>query len=299
MVNGSRLSIPLLATLAFIWSIPAEAASHREAPLIALQPAADNTDVYAFVSYDADNLARAPADRRVTFILNVNPGQDPSDGANYFNFDDEVRYAINIDNDQDGKADNVVYEFRFYTEDRPVGGPGGLTSPLPYLGNPHIPNAVPLQGITALDGTGSEGLTRRQTYTVTEVRRGSRTELFRGQTLVAVPSNVGPATMPNYPDLAARGIYTDPATGIRVFAGQRAETFYIDLGAVFDTLNLRRYLPALTGPGEDNDNVNPFGVNRFSGFNISTIAIEVPITRITSPKTQSPVIGIYGSTARP
>jgi hypothetical protein len=104
--------------------------------------------------------------------------------------------------------------------------------------------------------------------------------------------------MPNYPALAAQGVYTDPATGIRVFAGQRAETFYIDLGAVFDTLNLRRSLPALTGPGEDNDNVNPFGVNRFSGFNISTIAIEVPIKRVATP-TKNPVIGVYGSTARP
>jgi hypothetical protein len=58
---------------------------------------------------------------------------------------------------------------------------------------------------------------------------------------VAVPSNAGPSTFPNYAALAAQGIYTDPATNIRVFAGQRAETFYIDLGAVFDTLNLRRY----------------------------------------------------------
>jgi hypothetical protein len=298
-----KLFIALLATFALAQNIPAEAASHREAPLIALDPAADNTDVYAFVSYDAANLARAPADRRVTFILNVNPGQDPSDGPNYFNFDDEVRYAINIDNDRDGKADDIVYEFRFKTENRPIAAAGNLTSPLPYLGNPHITSALPLQGITALDGSGSEGLTRRQTYSVTEIRRGRRTELFKGRTLVAVPSNVGPATMPDYPALAAQGIYSDAATGIRVFAGQRAETFYIDLGAVFDTLNLRRYLPALTGPGEDNDNVNPFGVNRFSGFNISTIAIEVPITRITSDgkpaaTTANPVIGIYAETDR-
>jgi hypothetical protein len=75
-------------------STPAIAASHREAPLIAQDPAADNTDVYAFVSYDAANLARAPDDRRVTFIMNYNPGQDPSDGPNYFNFADDVRYAI-------------------------------------------------------------------------------------------------------------------------------------------------------------------------------------------------------------
>jgi len=209
---------------------------------------------------------------------------------------------MHIGNDQDGKADDVVYEFRFKTENRPIAAAGGLTSPLPYLGNPHITPALPLQGITALDGPGLEGLTRRQTYSVTEIRRGKRTELFKGSKLIAVPSNVGPATMPDYAALAAQGIYSDAATGIRVFAGQRAETFYIDLGAVFDTLNLRRYLPSLTA-AEDVDNVNPFGVNRFAGFNISTIAIEVPISRVTSdgkPATTSknPVIGVYANTSR-
>jgi Domain of unknown function (DUF4331) len=303
MIHASKLLIPLIAIFVLSSHLPAKAASHREAPLIALDPSADNTDVYAFVSYDAANLARASADQRVTFIMNVIPGQDPSDGPNYFNFDDEVLYAINIDNDRDGKADDIVYEFRFTTENRPVVAAGDLTSPLPYLGNPHITPTLPLQGITALDGPGSEGLTRRQTYSVTEVRHGKRTELFSGQTLIAVPSNVGPATMPDYPALAAQGIYSDDATGIRVFAGQRAETFYIDLGAVFDTLNLRRYLPALTGPGEDSDNVNPFGVNRFGGFNISTIAIEVPITRVTRDRkpaatTNNPVIGVFANTAR-
>src|SRR5215470_1335111 len=178
MKHALKLFIPLLATFVLAWDIPAEAASHREAPLIALDPRADITDVYAFVSYDAANLSRGAADRRVTFIMNVIPGQDPADGPNYFNFDDEVLYRINVDNDQDGKAEDIVYEFRFKTETRPVGGPGGLTAPLPYLGNPHI--AVPaLQGITALDGAGSEGLTRRQTYTVTEFRDNKKTELFK------------------------------------------------------------------------------------------------------------------------
>ena len=304
MKHASTSSIAILASIVMAWAATAQAASHREAPLIALDPPADNTDVYAFVSFDADNIARAPADRKLTYILNVNPGQEPGDGPNYFNFDDSVLYAINIDNNQDGNASDIVYEFRFTTENRPVGGPGGLTSPVPYLGNPHITALGGLlQGITALDGPGSEGLTRRQTYTVTEVRGGVRTPLFGGRTLIAVPSNAGPATMPNYPALAAQGIYIDQATGIRVFAGQRAETFYIDLGAVFDTLNLRRYPPLLTGPGEDADNVNPYGVNRFSGFNISTIALEVPITRKTSDgkpaaTTANPVIGMYASTSR-
>ena len=296
----SGLTLLLIALLTGAGLGTVRAASHREAPLIALDPAADNTDVYMFVSYDAANLARDPADRRVTFIMNVNPGQDPADGPNYFNFDDEVSYRFNIDNDQDGKAEDIVYEFRFKTETRPVGGPGGLTAPLPYLGNPHIGVAA-LQGITALDGPGSEGLTRRQTYTVTEIRNKKRTELFSGRTLVAVPSNVGPATIPDYPALAAQGIYSDDANGIRVFAGQRAETFYIDLGGVFDTLNLRRYLPLLTA-AEDVDTVNPFGVNRFSGFNISTMALEVPISRITSDgqpaNAGNKLIGMYASTSR-
>src|SRR5215470_294417 len=294
----------LPAIFALLWAVAGDASSHREAPLIAMDPAADNTDVYAFVSYDAANLERAPADRKVTFILNVNPGQDPSDGPNYFNFDDDVLYTVNIDNNQDGVANDIVYEIRFTTQNRPIGGTGGLTSPVPMLGNPHITALGGLlQGITALDGPGSEGLTRRQIYTVTEVRGSVRTPLFVGATLVAVPSNSGPSTFPNYPALAAQGIYTDASTGVRVFSGQRAETFYIDLGAVFDTLNLRRYLPLLTGPGEDNDNVNPFGVNRFSGANISTIAIEVPISRVTSDGkpaaiTNNPVIGVYANTSR-
>jgi hypothetical protein len=305
MKRATKVIAPLLAAaLAMGWGFNAQAASHREAPLIALDPAADNTDVYAFVSYDANNLARAPADRKVTFILNVNPGQDPADGPNYFNFDDDVLYTINIDNNRDGNANDIVYEFRFTTQNRPIGGTGGLTSPVPILGNPHITALGGLlQGITALDGPGSEGLTRRQIYTVTEVRGAVRTQLLSGTLLVAVPSNSGPATFPNYPALAAQGIYTDAVNGIRVFAGQRAETFYIDLGAVFDTLNLRRYLPTLVGPGEDDDNVNAFGVNRFSGANISAIAIEVPIARITSDgnpaaTTANPVIGMYAATAR-
>src|SRR5207248_4842608 len=128
-------------------------------------------------------------------------------------------------NNSDGMAEDVVYEFRFKTENRPIGGPGGLTSPVPFLGNLHITALSGLlQGITALDGPGSEGLTRRQTYTVTEVRGRVRTELFSGRTLIAVPANAGPATMPNYPVLAAQGTYTEASPGIRVFAGQRDET---------------------------------------------------------------------------
>ncbi len=290
--RATAMSLSALMTLTTMTPL-AGAASHREAPLIALDPAADNTDSYFFRSWQDPT--------KVVFIANVLPGQEPGDGPNYFNFDDEVLYAVNIDNNQDGKAEDIVYEFRFKTETRPI--LGQLEFPLPYVGNPSIPVAA-VQGITKLDGAGSEGLTRRQTYTVTEVRGNQRTELFKGQKLIAVPSNVGPATTPKYEDLASQGIYFDPATGVKVFAGQRAETFYIDLGAVFDTANLRRKpLPLLSVAEDADDTKDPFGVNRFSGTNVNTIAIEVPIARITqdgksAEQTATPVIGMYASTAR-
>ena len=93
MKHSSKLAQALLASRGLSWAVPAEAASHREAPLVALDPSADNTDVYAFVSYDAANFARTANNRRVTFISNYIPGQDPSDGPNYFNFNDDVRYG--------------------------------------------------------------------------------------------------------------------------------------------------------------------------------------------------------------
>ena len=102
----------------------AQAASHREAPLIALDPAADNTDTYVFRSWQDPN--------KVVFIMNVIPGQDPADGPNYFNFDDDAVYRFSIDNDRDGDAEDIIYEFRFQTENRPIFGQ--LEFPLAYVG---------------------------------------------------------------------------------------------------------------------------------------------------------------------
>ena len=283
-----------LSALMMLATVPpgAHGASHREAPLIALDPAADNTDTYAFRSWQDPS--------KVVFIMNVIPGQDPADGPNYFNFDDDVLYRFHVDNDQDGEAEDRVYEFRFKTENRPA--LGQLSFPLPYVGNPNIPVAE-LQGITKLDGPGSEGLTRRQSYTVTEVSGKKRTQLFAGRQLIAVPSNAGPATFKNYEDLASQGIYSDASTGVKVFAGQRAETFYIDLGAVFDTANLRRFPPLLSAAEDADDSKDPFGINRFSGTNVHSVVLEIPISRITqdgqsAEQTKAPLIGMYASTSR-
>ena len=255
-------------------SAGAFAASHREAPLIANDPTADNTDFYMFRSWTN------PAN--VVFIMNVIPAEEPSAGPNYFNFGDDVLYRINVDTNADG-ADDLTYEVRFKTELR---GPlTGLRLPLSY---------VALPPITALDGAGSEGLILRQQYTVTQVRGNTRIDLGT-KPMFAVPSNVGPLTMPNYEALAAQGIYT-LANGGKVFAGQRDETFYIDLGATFDTLNLRRTPPVLTALEDADDNHNAFGTDMLSGFNVNTIAIEVPISSVTA--NPNGFIGAYASTSR-
>ena len=255
-------------------SAGAFAASHREAPLIANDPTADNTDFYMFRSWTN------PAN--VVFIMNVIPAEEPSAGPNYFNFGDDVLYRINVDTNADG-ADDLTYEVRFKTELR---GPlTGLRLPLSY---------VALPPITALDGTGSEGLILRQQYTVTQVRGNTRIDLGT-KPMFAVPSNVGPLTMPNYETLATQGIYT-LANGGKVFAGQRDETFYIDLGATFDTLNLRRTPPVLTALEDADDNHNAFGTDMLSGFNVNTIAIEVPISSVTA--NSNGFIGAYASTSR-
>jgi hypothetical protein len=238
----------------------ASAASHREAPLISLDPEADITDFFMFRSYEAGQ------SDKVDLIMDVIPGEEPSSGPNYFNFDPSVLYTFHVDNDNDGKADDVNFEFSFNTELR--GDTTALGLPLAYTAIPQI---------THLDGDGSQGLGVRQKYTLTMVKGHKRTVLADG--LIAVPSNVGPQTMPNYDALAAEGTYSLPG-GIRVFAGQRDDPFYIDLGGVFDTLNLR----------------SP-GIDMLSGFNVHTIALQVPSTLLTGD-TGTSTIGAYASTSR-
>jgi hypothetical protein len=287
---------------------PAAAASHREAPAMTLDPGADISDVYAFVSYDNVNVARPIDQRKVTLIMNVVPGQEPNSGPNYFGFDEDVLYSINVDNDKDGRATDVRYEIMFETE---------IVSPEQVLATLALPP------VTALEGPNAAGIGLRQRYRVVELRNcrpgnrfrkcRTRTPLFGGTLRPTVPSNIGPGTMPDYAGLAAQGVFTDPDTGIRVFAGQRAETFSIDLGAVFDTVNLRVEnsvpiegfrppIPVQTAAEDAVDTANPFGVNAFSGFNVNTIAIEIPITRLTRdqlpPTAETGTIGVYANTFR-
>ncbi len=288
MFRSKFANIATLVAMLFVMVMPgpefAQAASHREAPLISMDAEADITDFFMFRSYEPGH------EDNVVLIMNVIPGQEPSAGPNYYNFDPNVRYRFEIDNDADGKADDVTFEFRFENEFRGTNRDLGLF--LSY---------VALPPITTLDGPGSEGLGWRQKYSV-EMTRDDDDDEELGEDLIVVPSNVGPRTMPGYAALAAQGIY-ELDDGVRVFAGQREDPFYIDLGAIFDTLNLRRDLPLLTADEDANDGVNPFGVDMLSGFNVNTIAIEVPISWLTKDgegpdTTEYPKLGAYASTYR-
>jgi len=264
--NGVVVSLMVIALVLGLAPTSSSAASHREAPLISLDPTADITDFFMFRSYESGR------EDRIVLIMDVIPGEEPSAGPNYYNFDPTVLYTFNIDNNKDGNANDVRFEIQFKNEFRGVNRDLGLF--LSY---------VALPPITSLDGAGSEGLGLRQTYTVTMFNKGKKTVL--GKDLIAVPSNVGPRTMPDYDALAAQGLY-GIKNDVRVFAGQRDDPFYIDLGAVFDTLNLR-------APG----------VDMLSGFNVHTIALEVPASLLTTDKkgpgdTAQPVLGAYAATYR-
>src|SRR5262250_3999335 len=153
--------VALLMTAFILVSTSVFASSHREAPISALDHSADVTDWYAFVSYDHPD--------RFTMILNVDGFLEPSNGPNYFPFDPNVRYVMNVDNNQDGITD-ISFQFRFNTQIRQ---PGVFTG---FVGG--IAGIPP---ISSLDGPGSVGLSLRQTYTVTMIKNGIATDLTDGQ----------------------------------------------------------------------------------------------------------------------
>ena len=282
--NRLRLALALLATLTLLLPGSLFASSHREAPITALDRTADITDWYAFVSFDHPD--------RVTMILNVDPFLEPSNGPNYFPFDPNVLYEMKVDNNQDGEED-ITFQFRFNTQIRQ---PGLFTG---FVGN-----LAGIPPITALDGPGSEGLSLRQTYTVTMVKNGKTTNLSEGKTLFAVPSHVGPQTMPEYQSLFNQGIY-DLGHDVRVFAGTVDDPFFIDLGAAFDSLNFRMGIGGVLSPQVDGDDTHNYAPDAVAGFNVNSIVLEVPITWLTvdgklhGAGDKQAVIGTYGSTSRP
>lgn len=260
----------VLALCLSLTGLPTFASSHAEAPLTSMDRYADNTDVYAFRSTEAGR------DGFVTIIANFIPLQDPSGGPQFYRFDDSVLYEIKIDNTGDGLED-ITYQFQFATQtlnDRTV------------LGMSTINADGVISSLTDVD------YNMPQTYTVMRVDQSAgRRGRFLAGGLRTPPSNIGPRVTPNYEaNLAQPAIYSLPNGG-KVFAGQRDEGFFVDLG-VFDAIGFRSL-------GETG------GVDTLRTKNVSSIAIEVPISDLTrnravptGPTDPNGVIGIFSTASR-
>lgn len=238
--------------------VAADASSHREAPLITEDPVADATDLFAFTSQDAPD--------HVTIVANYIPLEEPASGPNFHKFGDDVLYVINVDNNGDAVPD-VNYEFRFRTQ---------VQNP-----NTFLYNTGPITSLTDPD------FNIRQSYTVTEVRKGQRRVL--GQNLVTPPVNIGPRSTPDYAALSARAVNSLPG-GIKVFAGQRDDPFFVDLGSAFDLLGLRPLNEAHAAklPKEE-------GIDGVAGYNTHSIVLQVPKSQVVAG---DPTIGVYTTSHR-
>ena len=246
---------------------PTRASSHREAPLISQDPLADNTDVYAFVSPERPD--------RVVLIANFIPLQFPSSGPNFWKFDDNVMYEIMVDNTGDAVED-LTYQFQFAT---------AVRNPNTFLFN-----------TGPVTSTDDPDLNVRQSFTVARIngprRSGARTVM--GENLFVMPANVGISSMRDYNGQLGNGVHNLPAHDARVFAGQREEGFYVDLGATFDLLQLRSLVPQLGTP-----------IDSLAGYNVHAIAIEVPIGALTRTGTRpagaadpNATIGVWSTASR-
>jgi hypothetical protein len=262
----------------------AKASSHSEAPLISQDPRADNTDLYAFVDPQNTN--------DVTIIANYIPLEAPASGPNFYSFDDNVLYEIKIDNNGDGVPD-IGYQFRFNTTTRNPNTFLYATGPISSLTDPNW--------------------NRPQTYTVTLVhfdKKGNEIgggppgspygpggpnnpnkPVVLGSGIPTPPDDVGPRSTPNYTSLAASAV-TDLGNGVRVFAGQRDDPFFVDLGSIFDLGGLRPFNPFHLLPLAASG-----GVDALKNYNTHSIAIQVPISQLLSGPTQ-PTIGIYATASR-
>lgn len=244
----------------------AGASSHREAPLIAADPAVDNTDTYAFVSPDRPDT--------VTFLANWSPFQEPNGGPNFYSFAEGARYNINIDNTGDGAAD-ITYRWTFTNRDTRgtdtfLYNNGAVTS----LDDPNLlfKQSYTLERIT-------HGRNNTQMSNRVPAPPGTGTVLVRDG--IAAPSFTGKASMPDYGALRSQAVRSIP--GGQTFAGQAADPFFLDL-RVFDLLY-----------GTDLKSV---GQNTLAGFNVNSLAIQVPKSEVVlnGDASRNPVIGVWSTT---
>ena len=246
--------------------------SHREAPEISKDPVADNTDTYAFISPDNPGT--------VTIITNYIPLENPGGGPNFFEFGDDVLYSIYIDNDGDARPD-ITYQFRFSSQ---------LRNP-----NTFLYNTGP---INSLD---DPNWNKRQFYDVTKVVASTIRPYptLIGDSLASPPCNIGPRSTPSYATLAQAAVHTLP-TGEMVFAGQRNDGFFVDLGAIFDLGDLRPFQNLHLIPSAAAASVDPLAT-----LNVHTIAMQIPIKNLTKDGTvptdatsSKSVLGIWGAASR-
>jgi hypothetical protein len=259
--------------------------SHREAPEISKDPVADSTDLYAFRSPDAPST--------VTLIANYIPLEAPDGGPNFYEFADDVLYSINIDNTGDGFPD-ISYRFRFTTVNNTPGS--------------FLYNDGPITSLTPPSATSNWN--RQQTYTVSRVdmpwnRWRNKGEIVLGSGLLSPPCNIGPLSTPNYGALANSAIHSVGAGpfSAKVFAGQRADGFYVDLGAVFDLGNLRGFAGDHAGGGGPGLMNGMPGVNSTADVNVHTLALQVPVDQLTRSAPSGPgdpaaVIGVWTTASR-
>src|SRR5947207_3133288 len=251
--------------------------SHREAPEISKDPVADSTDLYAFVSPDKPDM--------VTIIANYVPLESPAGGPNFYEFGDDVLYEINIDNDGDGEPE-IIYQFTFTNH---------VTN-----ANTFLYNTGPILSLT------DKNWNRRQLFTVVRVDGKSGKKQTLGEGLASPPCNIGPLSTPNYTDLVSAAIHSLPGGG-QVFAGQRAEGFFVDLGSIFDLGILRPFEQAHTTFGLANTGLGAMaaGVNSTKGVNVHSIALQVPKTQLSKngsaasdATSASSVVGVWTSASR-
>jgi hypothetical protein len=266
-----KLLIALAAIAAAAIAVTvAVGSSHREAPGTMLDPSADDTDLYAFTAQDAPG--------SLTVVGNWIPGQNPANGPNFFRFDDRARYYVNVDNTGDGRRD-LAYRFQFKTSVR-------------------NPNSF-LYALPGASGYGDPKLNVLQRYSITRVTyryRGRRTRVREhviARDLPVAPPNIGPKTFPNYQAFVDGAVRT-LNDGTKVFVGQRDDPFFVDLGATFDAINVRR-LTGNQGEGKDD----------FSGMSISSIVLQLPERLVTKDgkavsraDAANAVVGVYQSTER-
>src|SRR4051794_20595582 len=257
--------------------------SHREAPGISQDPVADNADVYAFVSPDDPTT--------VTILSNFVPLQGPAGGPNFFEFGDDVLYSIFIDNDGDALPD-ITYQFRFNTTYQNEDTFLYNTGPIGSLTDPNW-NKRQLYDVSVIRDHGHNG-GKKQHHEKDGKGRGI------GSELACPPCNIGPRSTPNYDALAAAAVHHLPS-GETVFAGQRNDGFFVDLGSIFDLAALRPFqsLHVIHPPD------NAPGVDPLKDLNIHTIAIKVPISLLTrdgstpsDPMAAKAVLGIWSGASR-